>query len=154
MKIYVARNSDGETVGAYKSEEEARRVIIEAETTEVNEKAVLEVLNCGVSSALTDVVARLHLKENILCMVADPEIISTSDFNDIFDCEITKLDLDLDVPRKPTGIIRRVDELGRIVIPKAIRESMKIEEGEPLEIFHDLDEEEVIFKKYTPMEDN
>lgn len=51
---------------------------------------------------------------------------------------------------KATGIVRRIDDLGRIVIPKEIRRTMRIREGEPLEIFTDRDGE-VIFKKYSPM---
>ena len=47
---------------------------------------------------------------------------------------------------KATGIVRRMDELGRIVIPKEIRRSMRLEEGEALEIF--TEEDAVIFKKY------
>ena len=48
---------------------------------------------------------------------------------------------------KCTGIVRRIDELGRVVIPKEIRRTMKIKEGEPLEIF--LDNGGVILKKYS-----
>lgn len=48
---------------------------------------------------------------------------------------------------KATGIIRRVDDLGRIVIPKEIRRSMGIREGEPMEIFIDCCDG-VIFRKY------
>lgn len=51
---------------------------------------------------------------------------------------------------KATGIVRKVDELGRIVIPKEIRRTLRIREGEPLEIFTEKDGE-VIFKKYSPM---
>ena len=51
---------------------------------------------------------------------------------------------------KATGIVRRIDELGRIVIPKEIRRTMRIREGDPLEIYTDRDGE-VIFKKYSPM---
>lgn len=47
---------------------------------------------------------------------------------------------------KCTGIVRRIDELGRVVIPKEIRKVMKIKEGEPLEIF--LDNGSVVIKKY------
>lgn len=53
---------------------------------------------------------------------------------------------------KATGIVRKVDELGRIVIPKEIRRTLRIREGEPLEIFTERDGE-VIFKKYSPMGD-
>ena len=47
-----------------------------------------------------------------------------------------------------TGIVRRIDDLGRVVIPKEIRRNMRIKEGDPLEIFTTRDGE-VIFKKYT-----
>ena len=49
---------------------------------------------------------------------------------------------------KATGIVRRIDDLGRIVIPKEIRREMRIREGEPLEIFVDRNENLVGFKKY------
>ena len=51
---------------------------------------------------------------------------------------------------KATGIVRRIDDLGRIVIPKEIRRSFRIKEGDPLEIFTNADGE-VIFKKYSPI---
>jgi AbrB family transcriptional regulator (stage V sporulation protein T) len=51
---------------------------------------------------------------------------------------------------KATGIVRRIDDLGRIVIPKEIRRSFRIKEGDPLEIYTDA-EGEVIFKKYSPI---
>ena len=51
---------------------------------------------------------------------------------------------------KATGIVRRIDDLGRVVIPKEIRRTMRILEGDPLEIYTD-NEGEVIFKKYSPM---
>ena len=51
---------------------------------------------------------------------------------------------------KATGIVRRIDDLGRVVIPKEIRRTLRIREGDPLEIFTDKDGE-VIFKKYSPM---
>ena len=51
---------------------------------------------------------------------------------------------------KATGIVRRIDDLGRVVIPKEIRRTMRIREGDPLEIFTDRDGE-VIFKKYSPV---
>ncbi len=51
---------------------------------------------------------------------------------------------------KATGIVRRIDELGRVVIPKEIRRNFKIREGEPLEIFVDQNGE-VILKKYSPV---
>ncbi len=51
---------------------------------------------------------------------------------------------------KATGIVRRIDDLGRVVIPKEIRRTMRIREGDPLEIFTDRDGE-VIFKKYSPI---
>ena len=51
---------------------------------------------------------------------------------------------------KATGIVRRIDDLGRVVIPKEIRRTMRIREGDPLEIFTDR-EGEVNFKKYSPI---
>ena len=51
---------------------------------------------------------------------------------------------------KATGIVRRIDDLGRVVIPKEIRRTMHIREGDPLEIYTEKDGE-VIFKKYSPM---
>ena len=49
---------------------------------------------------------------------------------------------------KATGIVRRIDDLGRVVIPREIRKTLRIKEGDPLEIFTTR-EGEVIFKKYT-----
>ena len=51
---------------------------------------------------------------------------------------------------KATGIVRRIDELGRVVIPKEIRRTQRIRRGDPLEIFTTGDGE-VIFKKYSPV---
>lgn len=51
---------------------------------------------------------------------------------------------------KATGIVRRIDDLGRVVIPKEIRRTMRIREGDPLEIYTDAGGE-VIFKKYSPI---
>lgn len=51
---------------------------------------------------------------------------------------------------KATGIVRRIDDLGRVVIPKEIRRTMRIREGDPLEIYTDRDGE-VIFRKYSLM---
>ena len=51
---------------------------------------------------------------------------------------------------KATGFVRRVDDLGRIVIPKEIRRTLKIREGDPLEIYTEKDGG-VIFRKYSPM---
>ena len=53
---------------------------------------------------------------------------------------------------KATGLVRRVDDLGRIVIPKEIRRTLKIREGDPLEIYTEKDGG-VIFRKYSPMGD-
>lgn len=53
---------------------------------------------------------------------------------------------------KATGIVRRIDDLGRVVIPKEIRRTMRIREGDPLEIFTGSDGE-VILKKYSPIQD-
>ena len=49
-----------------------------------------------------------------------------------------------------TGIVRRIDDLGRIVVPKEIRRTLRIREGDPLEIFTDR-EGEIILKKYSPI---
>ena len=51
---------------------------------------------------------------------------------------------------KATGIVRRIDDLGRVVVPKEIRRTLRIREGDPLEIFTGKDGE-VIFKKYSPV---
>ena len=51
---------------------------------------------------------------------------------------------------KATGIVRRIDDLGRVVIPKEIRRTLRLKEGTPLEIFTDR-EGEIILKKYSPM---
>ena len=52
---------------------------------------------------------------------------------------------------KATGIVRRIDDLGRVVIPKEIRRTLRIREGDPLEIFTDSDGG-IILKKYSPSE--
>ena len=51
---------------------------------------------------------------------------------------------------KATGVVRRIDDLGRVVIPKEIRKTLRIKEGAPLEIFTDK-EGEIILKKYSPI---
>ncbi len=51
---------------------------------------------------------------------------------------------------KATGIVRRIDDLGRVVIPKEIRRTLRIREGDPLEIFTDR-EGEIILQKYSPI---
>ena len=51
---------------------------------------------------------------------------------------------------KATGVVRRIDDLGRVVIPKEIRRTLRIKEGDPLEIYTDK-EGEVILKKYSPI---
>lgn len=53
---------------------------------------------------------------------------------------------------KATGIVRRIDDLGRIVIPKEIRRQLRIKEGDPLELYT-TKEGEVVFKKYQPFEE-
>jgi AbrB family transcriptional regulator (stage V sporulation protein T) len=53
---------------------------------------------------------------------------------------------------KATGIVRRIDDLGRIVVPKEIRRTLRIREGAPLEIYTDKDGE-IVLKKYSPMGD-
>ena len=52
---------------------------------------------------------------------------------------------------RATGIVRRIDDLGRVVIPKEIRRSLRIREGDPLELFVDDTTDSVVFKKYTPV---
>ncbi|WP_025690911.1 AbrB/MazE/SpoVT family DNA-binding domain-containing protein [Paenibacillus zanthoxyli] len=49
---------------------------------------------------------------------------------------------------KATGIVRRIDDLGRVVVPKELRRMLNIEEGDPIEFFSDGDK--VILKKYSP----
>ena len=61
-----------------------------------------------------------------------------------------KIKGDFCIYMKATGIVRRIDDLGRVVIPKEIRRTMRIKEGDPLEIYTDR-EGEVIFKKYSPI---
>ena len=51
---------------------------------------------------------------------------------------------------KTTGIIRRIDDLGRIVIPKELRRNLRIKNGDTLEVFVDV--ESIVLKKYSPME--
>lgn len=51
---------------------------------------------------------------------------------------------------KTTGIIRRIDDLGRIVIPKELRRSLRIRNGDTLEVF--VDSDSIVLKKYSPME--
>ena len=51
---------------------------------------------------------------------------------------------------KATGIVRRIDDLGRVVVPKEIRRTLRIREGDPLEIFTDR-EGEIVLKKYSPI---
>lgn len=51
---------------------------------------------------------------------------------------------------KATGIVRRIDDLGRIVVPKEIRRNLRIREGDPLEIYT-AHEGEIVLKKYSPM---
>ncbi len=51
---------------------------------------------------------------------------------------------------RATGIVRRIDDLGRVVVPKEIRRVLRIREGDPLEIFTDRDGE-IVLKKYSPI---
>ncbi len=51
---------------------------------------------------------------------------------------------------KATGIVRRIDDLGRIVIPKEIRRTLRVSEGDPMEIY--MDGDSVVFKKYDNTE--
>ena len=52
---------------------------------------------------------------------------------------------------KATGIVRRIDDLGRVVVPKEIRRTLRIREGDPLEIFTDREGEIIFCKKYSPI---
>ena len=61
-------------------------------------------------------------------------------------------DINREEKMKATGIVRRIDDLGRVVIPKEIRRTLHIRVGEPLEIFVTADGE-VVFKKYSPLGD-
>lgn len=54
---------------------------------------------------------------------------------------------------KPFGIVRRIDDLGRIVIPKEVRRALRIRESDPLEIFLGDEEGTIVLKKYVPEED-
>ena len=60
------------------------------------------------------------------------------------------LNIGLEDYMKATGIVRRIDELGRIVIPKEIRRTLRIRETDPMEIFTDK-EGEIVLKKYSPL---
>ena len=53
---------------------------------------------------------------------------------------------------KATGIVRRIDDIGRVVIPKELRRSLKLKDGDPLEIFIE-DDNMICFKKYQPYDD-
>ena len=52
---------------------------------------------------------------------------------------------------RATGIVRRIDDLGRVVVPKEIRRILKIREGDPLEIFTDKENGQVCFRRYSPL---
>ena len=54
---------------------------------------------------------------------------------------------------RATGIVRRIDDLGRVVIPREIRKTLNIREGDPLEIFTDPNERCVCFKPYLPYQE-
>ena len=54
---------------------------------------------------------------------------------------------------KATGIVRRMDDLGRVVIPKEVRRTMRMKEGDPLEIFVNPQDGTVCFRKYQPFEE-
>jgi AbrB family transcriptional regulator (stage V sporulation protein T) len=70
--------------------------------------------------------------------------------NNISENKISQINAKGEIYMKATGIVRRIDDLGRVVIPKEIRRTMRIREGDPLEIFTDKDGE-LIFKKYSPI---
>lgn len=55
---------------------------------------------------------------------------------------------------KATGIVRKIDDLGRVIIPKEIRRAMRIREGDPIEIFVDTVDKMVGFRRYTPMSEH
>ena len=56
------------------------------------------------------------------------------------------------IEMKPTGIVRRIDDLGRIVIPKEFRRELQIREGDPLELYFDKGNKLVCFQKYEPLD--
>ena len=70
--------------------------------------------------------------------------------NTISACKASKFKQKRKIYMRATGIVRRIDELGRVVIPKEIRRTLRIREGDPLEIFTDHDGE-VVLKKYSPI---
>lgn len=55
---------------------------------------------------------------------------------------------------KATGIVRRVDDLGRVVIPKELRRTMKLREGDPVEFFIDTEQGGLVMKKYFPYQED
>lgn len=59
---------------------------------------------------------------------------------------------EMEINMKATGIVRRIDDLGRIVIPKEIRRTLRIRETDPMEIYTDMDGQ-IVLKKYSPMGD-
>lgn len=67
--------------------------------------------------------------------------------NSITNIEIFALE---EINMKATGIVRRIDDLGRVVVPKEIRRTLKIREGDPMEIFTEKDGE-IILRKYSPI---
>jgi AbrB family transcriptional regulator, stage V sporulation protein T len=75
---------------------------------------------------------------------------STSDTGRILRNQLIFVESEASRGMKATGIVRRIDDLGRVVIPKEIRRTLRIREGDPLEIFVDRDGE-VILKKYSPI---
>ena len=155
MIIYVAKNSCGDTVGVYKSEEEARQAVLDYDEIDTCMATLIEALNHGYSSPLTTIISKFELKETITDMITNPNVISTGDFENALDCEILSFNLDDDTPvpnNKKTGIIRRIDDLGRIVIPKEIRKTLAISDGDPFEIYTIPEEGEIVFRRYTPTE--
>ena len=92
------------------------------------------------------VMLKLSMKQNGFQNKASPEKPYISGFFRCFsNIKIKEINY-----MKATGIVRRIDDLGRVVIPKEIRRTMRIREGDPLEIFTNRDGE-VIFKKYSPI---
>ena len=90
--------------------------------------------------------ARFQQLKGIIFHILTPELIYSKKRVIMHSC----LNIGLEDYMKATGIVRRIDELGRIVIPKEIRRTLRIRETDPMEIFTDK-EGEIVLKKYSPL---